>query len=161
MIRTLAATTLALGLAAPALAQPAGEEVAMTSFPTEDPTAPDPETVQGWVMRYFEGTRSGDATTWAQAFAPDAVVDDPVGAPLKTTPEAILAQGEAFVAAFEEIGLHETFVHVVGREAVAHWEGRGTTPDGQEVAFEGVNLFTFDDEGRITELRGFFAPPGG
>lgn len=138
----------------------AAQEVAVTRFPVEDPAAPDPAAVEGWVARYFEGTRSGDAQTWARAFAPDAVLDDPVGAGVKDTPEAILAQGEGFVAAFDEIGLHETFVHVVGREAVAHWQGRGTTPDGQEVTFEGVNLFTFDDEGRITELRGFFAPPG-
>lgn len=119
-----------------------------------------PEVVRGWVARYFEGTRSGDAQKWASAFAADAVLDDPVGAPPKTTPEAILAQGEAFLSAFRSVGLHEDFVHVVGNEAVAKWEGRGITMAGEEVRFEGINLFTFNSDGKITKLRGFFTPPG-
>ncbi|MEM7626505.1 MAG: nuclear transport factor 2 family protein [Planctomycetota bacterium] len=116
--------------------------------------------VTTWVEAYFEGTRSGDAAAWASAFAPDAVLDDPVGEPIKTTPEAILAQGQAFVSAFESVGLHATFIHAVGLEAVAKWEGRGITTDGVEVAFEGINHFTFDENGRVRKLRGFFTPPG-
>lgn len=119
-----------------------------------------PETVRGWVADYFAGTRSMDAAIWASAFADDAILDDPVGSPLKTTPEAILAQGEGFVGAFETIGLHEDFVHVVGNEAVAKWEGRGVTPDGTEVTFEGINVFTFNENGKIAKLRGFFSHPG-
>lgn len=131
-----------------------------THFPVEDASLPEPGTVKGWVTAYFEGTRSMDAARWARAFAPDAVLDDPVGAPVKDTPEAILAQGEGFVSAFQEVGLHETFIHVVGREAVAKWRGQGVTTDGQTVTFEGINHFTFNDEGKISVLRGFFAPPG-
>ena len=119
-----------------------------------------PETVRGWVSAYFEGTRSMDAMVWASAFSTDAVLDDPVGSTLKTTPEAILSQGEGFVSAFKSIGLHESFVHVVGNEAVAKWEGRGVTLDGIEVTFEGINHFQFNDSGKITQLRGFFSPPG-
>ncbi|MEO1237151.1 MAG: nuclear transport factor 2 family protein, partial [Planctomycetota bacterium] len=120
-----------------------------------------PDTVTAWVETYFEGTRSGDAAVWAAAFASDAVLDDPVGEPIKTTPEAILAQGQGFVSAFERVGLHATFVHAVGHEAVAKWEGRGVTTDGTEVTFEGINHFTFNAEGKIQKLRGFFTPPGG
>lgn len=132
----------------------------VTHFPIEDASLPDPEAVKGWVAAYFEGTRSMDAAQWASAFASDAVLDDPVGAPVKDTPEAILAQGEGFVSTFSEVGLYESFVHVAGREAVARWQGRGTLPDGQVVTFEGINHFTFDDDGKITLLRGFFTPPG-
>ena len=120
----------------------------------------DAAEVHGWVEAYFEGTRSMDAAQWASAFAPDAVLDDPVGFPVIDTPAAILAQGEGFVSAFQQIGLYESFVHVVGNEAVAKWEGRGTTPDGVEITFDGINHFTFNADGQITLLRGFFAPPG-
>ena len=119
-----------------------------------------PDAVRGWVAAYFDGTRSMNAAAWAAAFAPDAVLDDPVGSPIKNTPEAILAQGEAFVGAFETIGLHEEFVHVAGNEAVAKWQGRGVTRDGNEVVFDGINLFTFNSDGKIAQLRGFFSPPG-
>lgn len=120
----------------------------------------DAATVHGWVEAYFEGTRSMDAAQWASAFAPDAVLDDPVGFPVKNTPEAILAQGEGFVSAFQQIGLYESFVHVVGNEAVAKWQGRGITPDGAEITFDGINHFTFNENAQITLLRGFFVPPG-
>ncbi len=120
----------------------------------------DAATVHEWVEAYFQGTRSMDAAQWASAFAPDAVLDDPVGFPVKDTPGAILAQGEGFVSAFQQIGLYESFVHVVGNEAVAKWEGRGTTSDGVEITFDGINHFTFNEDGQITLLRGFFSPPG-
>lgn len=56
--------------------------------------------VRAAVARYFEGTRSMNAVQWASAFASNAVVEDPIGQPPLTTPEAILAQGEGFVTAF-------------------------------------------------------------
>ena len=125
-----------------------------------DPSGLPPAEVERLVRDYFAATQSGDATVWAATFADDAVVEDPVGTPPLTTPEAIRAQGEGFVAAFESIGLYESFVHVNGNEAVAMWQGRGTTADGAEVTFDGIDLFEFDDDGKITLLRGFWTPPG-
>lgn len=135
------------------------QEVIQTQISPEGSTY-DPATVHDWVETYFEGTRSMDAAQWAAAFAPDAILDDPVGFPVKDNPEAILAQGAGFVSAFSQIGLFESFVHVVGNEAVAKWQGRGITPDGVEVTFDGINHFTFNEDGQITLLRGFFSPPG-
>jgi steroid Delta-isomerase len=61
--------------------------------------------VRAAVARYFEGTRSMSAVQWASAFASNAVVEDPIGQPRLTTPQAILAQGEGFVTAFMSCGL--------------------------------------------------------
>ena len=132
----------------------------LTDLMPEGADMPDPEDVHGWVASYFEGTRGGDAARWASAFADGGVVDDPVGTPVKDTPQAIMQMGKGFLAAFETVGLHESFVHVVGFEAVARWHGRGITRDGQKVTFEGINHFTFNKDGKITLLRGFFTPPG-
>jgi steroid Delta-isomerase len=114
--------------------------------------------VMAAVARYFEGTRSMNAQQWASAFAPNAEVRDPIGAPALTTPEAILAQGEAFVTAFASVGLTEVFVQAHGNEAMAYWTGRGTQKDGACVVFEGINHFTFDADRKITQLRGFWNP---
>ncbi|WP_369880503.1 nuclear transport factor 2 family protein [Erythrobacter sp. KY5] len=48
----------------------------------------------------------------------------------------------------------------MGNEAVAKWQGRGITKDGHEVTLDGVNLFTLNNDGKISELRAFFSPPG-
>jgi steroid Delta-isomerase len=152
--RTLAAASIAV-ISSAAQAQ----EVMRTQISPEG-SAYDAAVVHDWVEAYFEGTRSMDAAQWASAFATDAVLDDPVGFPVKNSPEAILAQGQGFVSAFSEVGLYESFVHVVGNEAVAKWQGRGVMPDGTEVSFDGINHFTFNEDGKITLLRGFFTPPG-
>lgn len=159
----LLATALAFG--APAMAQTTDETAMpdapiLTDLTPADAGMPDPADVHDWVAAYFKGTRGGDAAGWASAFAEGAVVDDPVGTPVKDSPEAIMQMGEDFLGAFAEVGLHESFVHVVGLEAVAKWQGRGTTHEGQSITFEGINHFTFDESGKITQLRGFFAPPG-
>lgn len=168
MIRSLAYTALIATLAwtSTTLAENHQETTVtdtpvLTDLTPEGAGMPDPDVVHGWVAAYFAGTRGGDAARWASAFAEDGVVDDPVGTPVKDTPEAIMQMGEGFLSAFETVGLHESFVHVVGLEAVARWHGRGTTLDGQEITFEGINHFTFNEDGKITLLRGFFAPPGG
>ncbi|MGB3472792.1 MAG: nuclear transport factor 2 family protein [Erythrobacter sp.] len=132
----------------------------VTSLVSDDHEAPDPKQVQSWVAAYFSGTQSMNADQWYSAFATDAIVDDPVGTPIKRTPDQIRAMGTGFLEPFDKIGLYESFVHVVGNEAVARWQGRGVTKDGQEVKFDGINLFTFNNDGKITELRGFFSPPG-
>lgn len=117
------------------------------------------KTVESWVRDYFKATQSGDAQVWFSTFAEDAVVEDPVGAPAKTTSEEILAQGQEFVAAFKQVGLYESFIHVNGLEAVAMWTGRAITHSGQALTFEGIDLFEFDSDGKITLLRGFWTPP--
>ncbi len=155
MFRTILAIAFAGILATAGQAQ----DVTRTQVTPEN-NVYDPSIVHEWVAAYFLGTRSMDANQWAAAFAPEAILDDPVGFPVKDTPEAILSQGKGFVGAFQDIGLYESFVHVVGNEAVAKWQGRGITTDGAEVTFDGINHFTFNEDGQITLLRGFFAPPG-
>jgi steroid delta-isomerase len=87
--------------------------------------------------------------------SPNAIVDDPVGSLTLTTPEAILAQGRAFVAAFETVGLEAEFVHTIDYEAVARWTGRGLTKEGRRVRLEGINIFKFDEDGKILSLKGY------
>ena len=119
---------------------------------------PSPDTIRAAVARYFEGTRSMNAAQWAEAFAPNAIVQDPIAQPPLTTPEAILAQGETFVTAFERVGLQEKFVAVYGNEVVAYWEGEGIQTNGDVLRFEGVNQFRFNAQGKIVSLRGFWDP---
>jgi steroid delta-isomerase len=87
------------------------------------------------------------------------VVEDPVGTPPLRSSDAILAQGENFVNAFDTVGLYESFIHVTGNEAVAMWTGKAVTKDVQAVTFEGIDLFEFNVNGKITLLRGFWTPP--
>lgn len=120
--------------------------------------ASSPELVRKSVARYFEATRSNDPQQWASCFSSNAIVEDPVGTTPINNSEAILELGKKFISAFETVGLHEEFVHVVGNEAAARWAGRGLIEEGKRVRFEGINVFQFDAEGKITNLKGYWNP---
>jgi steroid Delta-isomerase len=145
----LLASTM-LGMTAPSLASAQTTGSGATANPTV-------EQIRGHVKRYFEGTRSMNAKQWASAFSERAVVEDPMGTPALRG-EQILKQGESFVQAFREVGLTEGYVNVQGLQAVAHWTGRGTTPQGQRMRFEGINVFEFDANGKIVSLKGYWSP---
>ena len=118
----------------------------------------DPNLAQKSVAQYFEATRSKDAQKWASRFAENAMVEDPVGTkPLNGSAE-VLEMGKAFLSGFETVGLHEELVHVVGNEAAARWTGRGLTKEGKRVRFEGINVFEFNNEGQIINLKGYWSP---
>ena len=118
----------------------------------------DPNLVHQFVAQYFEATRSNDARLWASCFADGATVEDPVGTTPISDSNQILELGNAFMSGFETVGLHEEFVHVVGDEAAARWTGRGTTKEGKQVSFEGINVFKFNHEGQIVNLKGYWSP---
>lgn len=62
------------------------------------------------------------------------------------------------MSGFETVGLNEEFVHVIGNKAAARWTGRGLTKEGKRVRFEGINIFEFNSEGQIINLKGYWSP---
>ena len=121
-------------------------------------TTPSPESIRKFVSQYFEATRSNKAQQWASCFANNAIVEDPVGTTPINDSEKILELGKTFLSSFETVGLYEEFVHVIGNEAAARWTGRGLTKEGKKVRFEGINIFEFDNDGKIINLKGYWNP---
>lgn len=121
--------------------------------------SPTQSTVEAWVQQYFESTRSNNAVRWASCFAKNAIVEDPVGQPVIQSAAEILAQGESFLANYQTVGLTETFVHIVGFQAVVKWVGKGIDLDGNDVTLEGIDLFEFNKNGEIVKLLGYWTPP--
>lgn len=122
-------------------------------------TSPIQASVEAWVKQYFESTRSNDAVRWASCFAEDAIVEDPVGQPAIKGKTQMLASGKNFLASYQTVGLTETFVHTVEFQAVAKWVGNGIDHNGKDVAFEGIDLFEFNKDGKIQKLMGYWSPP--
>jgi hypothetical protein len=87
---------------------------------------------------HFSAWNRKDRDAWMRNFAPDAVLEDPVGGPEKH-----------------------------GRDAIAKsWDNSFT--NGQDWTIEplfqcicGIEIYTIDDSGRIAKIRTFFRPPEG
>jgi steroid delta-isomerase len=100
---------------------------------------------------------------WIALFAPDGVVQDPVGAsPLDPTgdghrgPEAIGAFWDATIAGLDrvEFAIHDSFAS--GDEVANVATIFAHFPDGNVMRTDGVFVYRLDAEGRLESLRAFW-----
>ena len=117
-----------------------------------------PDRISRTVRSYFLAIRAMDAVAFANTFSEDGTTFDPVGTPGVTGREAIREFLESICQNFKTVGLTEDSVFVAGNGAAVKWTGRGTSSNGKEVKFEGVDVFEMDEEGKIQTLRAYWNP---
>src|SRR5207248_10024984 len=110
------------------------------------------------VRGYFLAIRAMDPQAFANAFAEDGTTYDPVGTPGVTGREGIREFLESICKNFKTVGLTEDSVFVAGNGAAVKWTGRGTSSNGKEVKFEGVDIFEMNEDGKIQTLRAYWNP---
>jgi steroid delta-isomerase len=103
---------------------------------------------------------------WLALFAPDAVVEDPVG-PSLLDPEGKGHHGHDGIGKFWEqnfgavsrfhFQITDSFANglsCANIAAITMWLG----DDGMTMTVEGVMLYTVDDDGLLTSIRGYWEP---
>ncbi len=107
---------------------------------------------------------AGDRDGWLGLFAPDALVQDPIGQSM-FDPEGQGHRGAAMIAAFYDsviasgrvaFSIRESYAG--GRECANVGTITTTLPDGSRAIVEGVYTYRVDDQGRITALRAYWEP---
>lgn len=117
---------------------------------------PDEGTVRQAVAQFFSAIRAGDADAWVATFSEDGVSHDPWGAPPQRGHASLRAFFEGMDEAFEKVALHEEDVFVSNHGAAVRWAGEGTGRNGRKVTFEGIDVFTVADDGKIQEHRAYW-----
>lgn len=110
------------------------------------------------IERYFSAIRAMNLGAWLSAFDEDAVSEDPVGTPPIQGHDEL---GDFFLGLtdlFHRVGITEDSIFVCGSEVAVKWTGYGVGKNGEEVTFEGIDVFTLNDAGKITRLKGFWDP---
>lgn len=120
---------------------------------TLNPTSEQTEAV---IEEVFAGLAAFDVQRVVNHFAPDAVVEDPVGTPPIQGKEAIAAYLGTFPVLFSEVKLYSLDVKVRGQEAAVKWRLRFKTKAGNVFFLDGIGIFKFNEEGKITSEREFF-----
>ncbi len=115
-----------------------------------------PEAVTEVVNEYFDAICNLDCEAWIATFAADAVSHEP-GNPL-VGHDALRAFFNGVAAGFETIEMRPDRIFVVGNEAGVKWSASGTGKTGRTVKFEGVDVFTLNDDGKIQTMKGFWDP---
>lgn len=116
------------------------------------------ELVRTAVNNYFNAICAMDVDAWVATFAEDGVSNDPVGAPPHIGAAALRAFFQGIGGAFQTIKMVPVEIFVCANEAAVKWTGQGTGKNGRAVSFDGIDLFTVNEAGKITSLRGYWNP---
>jgi steroid delta-isomerase len=108
------------------------------------------------VAAYFLALRNMDVEAWVSTFASDAVSHDPVGTAPLVGHDALRGFLTGVLGLFERVGLQEQQIFVAGNEAAIKWAGSGRGKNGRDVEFEGIDVMTVNDHGKIQTVRAYW-----
>ena len=151
--RALTSFLLAVALTASATATLATSARATTSPATFDLT---PDQIEAAVEEYFASVGAFDVPRYVNNFAPDGVLEDPVGTPPVQGTQAITAYITSIIAPFSEIKHNIQEVVVCGNEAAVNWKLKLTTTTGKHITIDGMGVFSFNQEGKLQSVREFW-----
>jgi hypothetical protein len=104
----------------------------------------------------FAGLVAFDVQRVVNNFAPDAVLEDPVGTPPIQGTQAIAAYLATFPTLFNQMKLYSLDIKVRGQEAAVKWRLRFMTKTGNVFFLEGIGFFKLNEQGKIELEREFF-----
>jgi steroid delta-isomerase len=110
------------------------------------------------VRAYFLAIRAMDADAFANTFAENGTTCDPMGAPPITGRDALREFFQAICKNFNSVALTEEQVFVAGNGAAVKWTGQGTSINGKEVKFEGIDVFEISEDGKIQNVWAYWNP---
>ena len=122
-----------------------------------DAKGPGPAAMKAALQAYADRINAGDAAGVLALFAPDAVIEDPIGTPVK--------RGQDLPRWFADTVAFQTRITPVaplrgshGNEALLVFDVEFTPPGSPRLRIRSADACTFDSEGRITSLRAFWGP---
>ena len=121
-------------------------------------TSPEPDRISRAVRGYFLAIRAMDPDAFANCFAEDGTTYDPVGTPGVTGRAGLRDFFASICKNFKSVGLTEDAVFVAGSGAAVKWSGKGTSNDGREVKFEGIDVLEINADGKIQTLHAYWNP---
>lgn len=116
----------------------------------------DPVSAKAVLQAYIDGFNNGDADALIALFAEDAVIEDPVGTPLKYAADIPdwFRQGVAMQARLEL----DTPIRGSHRNAAAMAFRVHMVQDGQPLTIRSLDTIEINEQGLITRLNGYWGP---
>ena len=151
--RALASLLIAVALTVSASAAFASSARAVTSPVPLDLT---PAQIEAAVEEYFASVAAFDVPRYVNNFAPDGVLEDPVGTPPLQGTSVIAGYIAAIIAPFSEIKPKIQDVIVCGHEAAVNWKLNLTTTTGKKITIDGMGIFNFNQDGKLQSVREFW-----
>jgi hypothetical protein len=116
-----------------------------------------PASVAAKAMRLVQ---EGERDAWLGLFAPDALLEDPVGhAPPRRGMEELAAFWDTGIAALDEVRFDVRRLHETPLEALALVDVAVRAPGGATANYDAAFHYTLDEHGAIGSLRAFWNLP--
>ena len=115
----------------------------------------DRKTIEATLRAYAAAWAANDREAWLDTFAESATQEDPVGSRVRRGRAEIGEFWDTAMAAYDSLEIVPRDIFVVGNEAAMEWTIHAVTPRGG-ITFSGVDVFTFDDRGRIASVRAYW-----
>jgi steroid Delta-isomerase len=118
---------------------------------------PTTEQVQAAVNAYGAAYASRDRATFLALFSADAVQVDPKPAPANVGHEAIGGFFDNAMNMAPDLTLFVDRTIVCGDQAAVNFHVEATM-GGAKMGFSGIDIFTVNDDGQITEITAYWDP---
>ena len=115
-----------------------------------------PEQIEAAVEEYFDAVGAFDVPRYVNTFAPDGVLEDPVGTPPIQGAQAITGFITSIIAPFSDIKHKIQDINVCGNEAAVNWKINLKTTTGKKIVIDGMGVFKFNDNGKLQSVREFW-----
>lgn len=119
------------------------------------PPTPRADLIRARVETYLAAIAAADADAVAALYTENGTMEDPVGSTPLQGPAAIAEFLSQMAGAEVETELLE--LRIAGTEAAFHFRVT-ITSDGQRTTITPIDVMTFDEQGRITTMRAYWAP---
>src|SRR5687768_17498624 len=116
------------------------------------------ETIKRVIADYFAAICAMNVDAWVDTFAADAISYDPAHSPGAQGHAALRQFFTAIGGAFESIKFTEESTFICGQSAAVKWRGEGVGKNGRKVAFESIDLFEVNGDGKIQRMWGYWDP---
>lgn len=115
-------------------------------------------TIDARVRAYFSAFERGDGAAWVALFADDASLGGPAHTPPVVGRAALGELFDGIAALFETVRFDIVAIHVHGSFAVAEFKLATTGKNGRTATTDGMVAFAAGDDGRFTQVAGFWDP---
>lgn len=118
----------------------------------------EPEVVQRRIDAYIDAINALDVEAYVACFAEDAMLFDPADSSPMEGHEGVRMFFLTVGGLFESIQFRQEKVFICAHEAAMMFCAEGVGRNGRPVSFEGIDVFSLNEEGTIQDLRGYWNP---
>ncbi|MCL4869328.1 MAG: nuclear transport factor 2 family protein [Anaerolineae bacterium] len=106
--------------------------------------------------RYFAAVSALDKTAYLACFAEDAVAHDPYGGRPWQGHEGLSKFFGGMERTWASMSMTPGETYQSGGRVATTWSAQGTSKNGKTATFAGINIFTVNDDGLITQLEAYW-----